>query len=90
MRNSLTLEGNVNNTKLICKVCDREAQEEKKGHADKYSCPKCNLSAYHQANGTWLMLKRTNGGRVFGLIAHSEIEILSTDMSDSDFPFRTK
>ena len=72
---------------LICQTCDCKALETQQGHADKFTCPKCKVSAYRQAGGTWLMLKRANGGRVFGQIAHSEIEIVSTDISDADFPF---
>lgn len=73
--------------RLICRECDLEAKKEKRDYADKYTCPKCSVSAYRQADGTWLMLKSTKGGRVFGLTSHSGIEITSTDMSDGDFPF---
>ena len=73
---------------LVCRTCDSKAELTQEHHADKYTCPKCKVSAYLQANGVWLMLKRTNGGRVFGLVAHSEIEIVSTDTSAPDFPFR--
>ena len=78
----------MNTIALECKSCDCKTQVTQEHHAEKYACPKCKVSVYRQTNGIWLMMKRTNGGRVFGLVAHSEIEIVSTDTSAADFPFR--
>lgn len=77
----------VSIAKFTCRECCCEVRLTQEKHAKKYTCPKCSVFTYHQANGSWLMLKRTNGGRVFGMVPHSEITIVSTDVSATDFPF---
>ena len=73
---------------FICRRCDCEVEETPQEHAVKYTCPKCIVSVYRLDYGKLLMLRQTNGGRVFGQVAHSEIEIVSPDVMDEDFPFR--